>query len=252
MNATVVWTKELQKRFGDFIAVNHLTFEVSKGEIFGFLGPNGAGKSTTIRMLCGLLRPTSGTGNVAGFDILTEPERIKTQIGYMSQRFSLYEDLKVEENIDFYSGIYQIPDKEKQIRKEWVLEMSGLFEQRRSLTSTLPVGWKQRLALGCALLHTPPILFLDEPTSGVDAISRRQFWKIIYELSEKGTTVFVTTHYLDEAEYCSRIGLIYDGEMIAVNTPAGFKKSFQKMEDAFISLIEKRKKAEQPQKEVSA
>lgn len=221
-NKAVV-VRELVKRFGRFVAVDHVSFEVARGEIFGFLGPNGAGKSTTIRMLCGLLSPTEGSGTVAGFNLRTEQEKIKANIGYMSQKFSLYEDLTVEENIDFYSGIYQIPREEKEERKQWVIEMSGLREHRRSLTSVLSGGWKQRLALGCAILHRPPIIFLDEPTSGVDPISRRKFWDLIYELSGSGVTVFVTTHYMDEAEYCDRLGLIYRGELVALGTPEQLK-----------------------------
>jgi len=218
-----VAVKGLGKRFGDFIAVDKVSFEVTTGEIFGFLGPNGAGKSTTIRMLCGILTPSSGTGTVAGYDVLTEAEKIKAHIGYMSQKFSLYEDLTVEENINFYSGIYRIAPEKKEARKEWVLEMAGLKEHRHSRTGILSGGWKQRLALGCAILHEPPIIFLDEPTSGVDPISRRQFWDLIYELTETGVTVFVTTHYMDEAEYCDRIGLIYRGELIAIGSPEALK-----------------------------
>lgn len=218
-----VVVQDLVKRFGPFVAVDHVSFAVARGEIFGFLGPNGAGKSTTIRMLCGILAPTEGSGTVAGFDIRTEPEKIKANIGYMSQKFSLYEDLTVEENIDFYSGIYQIPPAEKAQRKQWVIDMSGLQEHRRSLTAVLSGGWKQRLALGCAILHRPPIIFLDEPTSGVDPISRRKFWDLIYELSGSGVTVFVTTHYMDEAEYCDRLGLIYRGELVALGTPEQLK-----------------------------
>lgn len=222
-NEIAVVVKDLERRFGDFIAVNKVSFEVPTGEIFGFLGPNGAGKSTTIRMLCGILTPSGGAGTVAGYDVLTEAEKIKSHIGYMSQKFSLYEDLTVEENIDFYSGIYRIAPEKKEERKEWVLEMAGLKEHRSSRTAILSGGWKQRLALGCAILHEPPIIFLDEPTSGVDPISRRKFWDLIYELSGKGVTVFVTTHYMDEAEYCDRIGLIYHGELIAIGTPEALK-----------------------------
>lgn len=218
-----VSVKDLEKRFGSFIAVNRVTFEVARGEIYGFLGPNGAGKSTTIRMLCGLLAPTGGSGTVAGFDLRMQQEAIKTRIGYMSQKFSLYEDLTVEENIDFFSGIYRIPAAKKRERKEWVIAMAGLAGHRASRTAILSGGWKQRLALGCAILHEPPILFLDEPTSGVDPVSRRQFWDLIYDLSEKGVTVFVTTHYMDEAEYCHRIGLIYRGELIAEGSPEALK-----------------------------
>jgi len=225
-NGKAVIVKDLEKRFGKFIAVNRISFDVAKGEIFGFLGPNGAGKSTTIRMLCGILSPTSGMGSVAGFDIRTETEKIKSNIGYMSQKFSLYEDLTVEENINFYSGIYRIPEGRKEERKSWVIEMAGLSEHRNSRTRILSSGWKQRLALGCAILHQPPIIFLDEPTSGVDPISRRQFWDLIYELSGKGVTVFVTTHYMDEAEYCDRLALIYRGELIAIGTPDELKTKF--------------------------
>lgn len=218
-----VVAKNLERRFGGFIAVNRVSFEVAKGEIFGFLGPNGAGKSTTIRMLCGILAPSGGSGRVAGFDIQTQSEEIKKNIGYMSQKFSLYDDLTVEENINFYSGIYRIPQEKKKERKEWVLEMAGLTEHRHSQPSVLSGGWKQRLALGCAILHEPPIIFLDEPTSGVDPISRRQFWDLIYELSGNGITVFVTTHYMEEAEYCDRLGMIYRGELISIGTPEELK-----------------------------
>jgi len=218
-----VTLRDLEKRFGDFVAVNRVSLDVKKGEIFGFLGPNGAGKSTTIRMLCGILTPSGGSGTVAGFDIIRETEEIKKNIGYMSQRFSLYEDLTVEENIDFFSGIYKIPGEKKKARKEWVIDMAGLAERRNSPTATLSGGWKQRLALGCAILHEPPIIFLDEPTSGVDPISRRSFWDLIYHMSGEGVTVFVTTHYMDEAEYCDRLGLIYRGELIALGSPEELK-----------------------------
>ncbi len=218
-----VTVKNLERSFGKFIAVNRISFEVDKGEIFGFLGPNGAGKSTTIRMLCGILTPTGGSGTVAGFDIRTQSEEIKNNIGYMSQKFSLYDDLTVEENINFYSGIYRIPRNLKKERKEWVIEMAGLTGHRGSRTSILSSGWKQRLALGCAVLHEPPIVFLDEPTSGVDPISRRRFWDLIYSLSSQGVTVFVTTHYMEEAEYCDRLGLIYRGELISIGTPEALK-----------------------------
>jgi ABC-2 type transport system ATP-binding protein len=220
-NAVVV--RELERRFGSFVAVNRISFEVRRGEIFGFLGPNGAGKSTTIRMLSGILAPTGGSGTVAGFDVRTQAEEIKSRIGYMSQRFSLYEDLTVEENLDFYSGIYRIPAAKKKERKEWALEMAGLQDHRGTRTGILSGGWKQRLALGCAVLHEPPIIFLDEPTSGVDPISRRRFWDLIYDLAGRGVTAFVTTHYMDEAEYCDRLTLIYRGELIAMGTPAELK-----------------------------
>jgi len=223
-----VVVRDLERRFGSFVAVNRVSFEVEKGEIFGFLGPNGAGKSTTIRILCGILAPSGGTGTVAGFDIVREAEKIKAHIGYMSQKFSLYEDLTVEENINFYSGIYTIGEGKKKERKEWVIQMAGLEERRSTRTSLLAGGWKQRLALGCAILHEPPIIFLDEPTSGVDPISRRRFWDLIYELSGKGVTIFVTTHYMDEAEYCDRIGLIYRGELIALGTPEALKTEWMR------------------------
>ena len=229
-NGKAVVVKDLKRRFGGFMAVNGISFEVAKGEVFGFLGPNGAGKSTTIRMLCGILAPSGGTGTVAGFDVRTEAEQIKSHIGYMSQRFSLYEDLTVEENIDFYGGIYRIAPEKKKERKEWVIEMAGLQQHRNSRTAILSGGWKQRLALGCAILHEPPIIFLDEPTSGVDPISRRQFWDLIYDLSGKGVTTFVTTHYMDEAEYCDRLGLIYRGELIAMGTPETLKAQLMREE----------------------
>jgi len=224
--APQVSLRELTRRFGDFTAVDRVTLDVARGEIFGFLGPNGAGKSTTIRMLCGILPPSSGSGTVAGYDIATQSEEIKNQIGYMSQKFSLYEDLTVEENIDFYSGIYRIPRQKKSERKEWVIEMAGLSEQRRARTSALSGGWKQRLALGCAILHEPPIVFLDEPTSGVDPISRRSFWELIYRLAADGVTIFVTTHYMEEAECCDRLGFIFGGELIALGTPSQLKSDF--------------------------
>lgn len=214
----------LEKRFGDFVAVNRVSLTVGTGEIFGFLGPNGAGKSTTIRMLCGLLTPSGGSGTVAGFDLAREPERIKENLGYMSQKFSLYEDLTVEENLDFYGGIYRVGAR-LAARKEWALAMAGLTDRRGMLTAHLPAGWRQQLALGCAVLHEPPLLFLDEPTSGVDPLTRRRFWNLIYELAERGTTVFVTTHSMDEAEYCDRLGLIYRGELIALGTPAELKRT---------------------------
>jgi ABC-2 type transport system ATP-binding protein len=220
---TAVMVTDLTRRFGDFIAVDRISFEVRAGEIFGFLGPNGAGKSTTIRMLCGLLAPSAGHGRVAGFDIRTAPEKIKQHIGYMSQKFSLYEDLTVEENIAFYGGIYGLTGTRLRRRADWAVAMAGLQARRTALTRILSGGWKQRLALACAILHEPPIIFLDEPTSGVDPISRRQFWDLIYSLADSGVTVFVTTHYMEEAEYCGRLALIYRGRMIAHGTPAALK-----------------------------
>ncbi len=218
-----VQVDHLTRVFGKFTAVDDISFEVKKGEIFGFLGPNGAGKSTTIRMLCGLLTPSSGTGTVAGLDILTRAEQIKQQIGYMSQKFSLYEDLTVEENINFYGGIYGLKGPAMRDRKAWAMEMAGLSDHGKSLTAVLSAGWKQRLALACAILHEPPIIFLDEPTSGVDPVSRRRFWDLIYDMADQGITVFVTTHYMEEAEYCDRISLIYKGRMIAMGTPLELK-----------------------------
>ncbi len=224
-NGNAVEIDGLVKRFGSFVAVDRVSLAVRRGEIFGFLGPNGAGKSTTIRMLCGLLAPTEGRATVGGYDVATEPESIKRSIGYMSQKFSLYDDLEVEENIDFFSGIYGVPADIRRARKEYVLKLAGLEEKRRTMTRLLAGGWKQRLALGCAILHDPPILFLDEPTSGVDPIARRGFWDLIYELSEAGRTVFVSTHYMDEAEYCHRLALMYRGRIIALGAPDELKSA---------------------------
>lgn len=224
MNAVV--TKNLTKRFGDFVATNAITFEVAQGEIFGFLGANGAGKTTAIRMLCGLLKPTSGEATVAGFDVYRETEKIKQQIGYMSQRFSLYEDLTVRENIRLFGGIYglsivDIRQKTTQILQ--TLELTGVAD---TLVVALPLGWKQKLAFSVALVHDPKIVFLDEPTGGVDPITRRQFWDMIYEAADRGTTIFVTTHYMDEAEYCNRVSIMVDGKMEALDTPANLKKQY--------------------------
>jgi ABC-2 type transport system ATP-binding protein len=223
MPTFAVEVEDLVKTFGSFVAVDHIHFQVEKGEIFGFLGPNGAGKSTTIRMLCGLLMPTSGKGRVSGFDIMEEPEKIKQVIGYMSQKFSLYEDLTVLENLHFFGGIYGLSGLLQKEREEQALAMAELKELRDRMTRTLAVGWKQRLALGCAILHQPSILFLDEPTSGVDPISRRNFWSLIQQMAERGVTTFVTTHYMDEAEYCDRLALIYQGKIIALGTPTELK-----------------------------
>jgi ABC-2 type transport system ATP-binding protein len=220
----------LHRTFGAFTAVDGISLTVRKGEIFGFLGPNGAGKSTTIRMLCGLLMPTGGSGTVGGYDVIRKPEAIKKIIGYMSQKFSLYDNLTVEENINFFGGIYNVSNKEKEKRKEWVLDMARIRERRDSLTSTLAGGFKQRLALGCAILHEPSIIFLDEPTSGVDPISRRNFWGLIREMADAGTTVFVTTHYMDEADYCDKLALIYRGKIIAEGTPAALRHEYMKKE----------------------
>jgi ABC-2 type transport system ATP-binding protein len=223
MPTFVVEVEDLVKKFDSFVAVDHIHFQVEKGEIFGFLGPNGSGKSTTIRMLCGLLLPSSGEGKVAGFNLMKEPEKIKQVIGYMSQKFSLYDDLTVIENLHFFGGIYGLSGSLQRKREGEVLEMIGLQDHQDQITQTLAVGWKQRLALGCSILHEPSILFLDEPTSGVDPISRRDFWSLIQQMGEKGVTTFVTTHYMDEAEYCDRLALIYEGRIIALETPSELK-----------------------------
>ncbi len=220
MSGWAVETRQLVKTFGEFIAVDHVTLQVSEGEIFGFLGPNGAGKSTTIRMLCGLLTPTFGKAIVKDIDVAVEPEKVRRNIGYMSQKFSLYDDLTVEQNIDFFAGMYGVPRERRRERRQYVLEMAGLTERHDSLTATLSGGWKQRLALGCAILHDPPVLFLDEPTSGVDPIARGAFWELIREMARAGHTIFVSTHYMDEAEYCHRLALMYRGKVIALGAPA--------------------------------
>jgi ABC-2 type transport system ATP-binding protein len=220
-----VHIENLVKRFGDFTAVDNVSLDVARGEIFGFLGPNGAGKSTTIRILCGLMAPTSGRATVGGFDVSRYPEEVKRTIGYMSQKFSLYDDLSVKENIAFFAGVYGVSPEKYRERLAFVLKMADLEDKQDMLTRLLSGGWKQRLALGCAILHEPPILFLDEPTSGVDPIARRSFWELIYQLSAAGHTIFVTTHYMDEAEYCHRIALMYDGRTIALGSPAELKRS---------------------------
>ena len=219
-NTDSISVVNLEKKFGDFTAVNKITFSVKKGEIFGFLGANGSGKSTTIRMLCGIITPTSGTGSVAGHDIVSEPEEIKHSIGYMSQKFSLYEDLTPYENLRFYLGIYSVPPEQWVERIDWVLNMTRLQEEKNRVTKELPPGWRQRLALGCSLLHKPEILFLDEPTSGVDPITRQHFWNFIQQLAREGITVFVTTHYMDEARFCERIVMINEGSIVASGSPA--------------------------------
>ena len=220
---TVV-VENLTKRFDAFTAVDRVSFTVARGEIFGFLGPNGAGKTTTIKMLTGLVSPTEGVGRVVGLDIYTERAAIRRRIGYMSQLFSLYGDLTVEENINFFAGLYNVPKEKRAERRDWVLEMAGLTEHRRRLTLELPLGWKQRLALGCAVLHEPPVLFLDEPTSGVDPIARRRFWELIDMLAADGTTVFVSTHYMEEAEYCHRLSLMNRGSLIALDAPRALRR----------------------------
>lgn len=222
-DAPAVAVRDLTRSFGDFVAVDHVSFEVRRGEIFGFLGPNGAGKTTTIKMLTGLLAPTAGEGRVAGFDLRAQSEVIKQQIGYMSQLFSLYADLTVEENIAFFAGLYGVTGSRLTERRQWALDMSGLGDQRRRMTGQLALGWKQRLALGCAVLHQPPILFLDEPTSGVDPVSRRNFWDLIYGFADHGTTIFVSTHYMEEAEYCHRLALMNRGRLIALDRPAALR-----------------------------
>jgi ABC-2 type transport system ATP-binding protein len=222
-----VEVNDLTKTFGSFTAVDHVSCQVSKGEIFGFLGPNGACKSTTIRILCGLLQPTSGRALVGGFDVAKDPEQVRRNIGYMSQKFSLYDDLTVEENINFFAGVYGVPRAEREERKQYALRMANLEERRQSMTSLLAGGWKQRLALGCAILHQPPILFLDEPTSGVDPIARRAFWTLIDQLSKAGQTVFVSTHYMDEAEYCHRLALMHRGRIIALGAPDALKRDLR-------------------------
>ncbi len=223
-----VVVEKLTKRFGSFVAVDSISFQAHRGEIFGFLGPNGAGKSTTIRILCGLLRPTSGLARVAGIDVAKEPEAVRQQIGYMSQKFSLYNDLKVVENLQFFGGLYTVPTKIFPERLAWALHMAGLEGREQTPTRDLAVGWKQRLALGCAVLHRPPIIFLDEPTSGVDPVSRRQFWELIQHMVGEGVTVFVTTHYMDEAEYCNRLVLIDRGRIAAMGTPTELKTQHMK------------------------
>ena len=222
--AAAVEVDGLTRRFGDFTAVDALTFTVGTGEIFGFLGPNGAGKTTTIKMLTGLLPPTEGRGRVAGLDIRDERAAIRERIGYMSQRFSLYADLTVRENIELFGGLYGVTGERFERRKAWILEMAELEDAERRLTQDLPLGWKQRLALGCAMLHEPPILFLDEPTSGVDPVARRRFWDLIAEMSDGGTTVFVSTHYMEEAEYCHRLALLNRGRLVALDTPRALRR----------------------------
>jgi ABC-2 type transport system ATP-binding protein len=222
-NGVAIVAEGLTRRFGDFVAVDDVSFQVARGEIFGFLGPNGAGKTTTMKMLTGLVPPSAGRGEVAGFDVATDGESIRRNIGYMSQLFSLYDDLTVTENIDFFMGLYGVPRNRRAERRDWVLEMAGLTANRRRLTGQLPLGFKQRLALGSAVLHEPPVLFLDEPTSGVDPTSRRAFWELIYELAGGDTTVLVSTHYMEEAEYCDRLSLMNRGKLIAMDTPGALR-----------------------------
>ena len=224
--ATAIAVADLTRRFGDFVAVDRLTFDVRQGEVFGFLGSNGAGKSTTIRMLCGLLEPSSGTATVGGIDVSRDPEAVKRRIGYMSQRFSLYESLTVDQNITFFGGIYGLDRATLDARRRFVLDIAGLHGRERSKAADLAGGWRQRLALGCAILHQPPIVFLDEPTGGVDPLSRREFWSLIDSLSASGVTVLVTTHYLDEAEHCNRLAIIHGGRLAALGTTDELKQVF--------------------------
>ena len=242
----VIYTRELTKKFGQFTAVDHITFEVHKGEIFGFLGANGAGKTTAMRMLCGLSKPTSGEGYVAGFNIKDQSEQIKRNIGYMSQRFSLYEDLKVWENIRLYAGIYGMGDREIARRTDELLERLHLSKEKNTLVKEIPLGWKQKLAFSVSVFHEPKIVFLDEPTGGVDPSARRQFWEMIYEVADRGITVFVTTHYMDEAEYCNRVSIMVDGRIDALDTPGNLKRRFGAgtMDEVFQNLARRAERTE--------
>lgn len=246
MQETVIKTEKLTKKFGGFIAANEITFEVLKGEIFGFLGANGAGKTTAMRMLCGLSKPSSGKATIAGFDVYRETEKIKRNIGYMSQKFSLYEDLTVVENIRFFGGIYGLGSKMLKSKSEILLQQLGLVNESKTLVGSLPLGWKQKLAFSIAVLHEPRIVFLDEPTGGVDPVTRRQFWDLIYEAADKGITVFVTTHYMDEAEYCKRISIMVDGSIKALDTPHNLKQQFavSSMDEVFFELARGAKRNE--------
>jgi ABC-2 type transport system ATP-binding protein len=216
----------LTKKFGNFTAVDHVSFTVQPGEVLGYLGPNGSGKTTTIRMLCGLITPTEGTARILGIDVTKNPEAVKPHIGYMSQKFALYDDLTVLENLQFYAGVYDVPQAEEQGRIDGILQMAGLTARSKAFTKELSGGWRQRLALGCALIHQPPLLFLDEPTSGVDPVARREFWDLIYQLAARGTTIFITTHYMDEAEHCNRVAFMYRGKLLAFDTPARLKVQY--------------------------
>ena len=242
----VIKTDKLTKRYGDFIAANEITFEVYSGEIFGFLGANGAGKTTAMKMLCGLSTPSSGDATIAGFDIYSQTENIKKNIGYMSQKFSLYEDLTVVENINFFGGIYGMSDQNLKLEKDKLIETLGMQKEAKKLVGSLPLGWKQKLAFSVAVLHEPKIVFLDEPTGGVDPVTRRQFWDLIYAASDSGITIFVTTHYMDEAEYCDRVSIMVDGVIKALDSPAGLKKQFNahSMDDVFIMLARGAKRGE--------
>ena len=237
----IISAKELTKRFGNFTAVDHISFDVHKGEIFGFLGANGAGKTTAMRMLCGLSLPTSGEAKIAGFDVYKQTEQIKKSIGYMSQKFSLYEDLTVKENIRFYGGIYGKSDKFIKDKTEWLLKELHLEKETNKLVGSLPLGWKQKLAFSVAVFHEPQMVFLDEPTGGVDPVTRREFWNLIYEASASGITVFVTTPYMDEAEYCNRVSIMVDGRIDALDTPVALKEKYntQSMDEVFLQLARK-------------
>ncbi|HLY70818.1 MAG TPA: ABC transporter ATP-binding protein [Puia sp.] len=240
-NEKVITAGKLTKKFGQFVAVDQISFDVTKGEIFGFLGANGAGKTTAMRMLCGLSLPTSGTATVAGFDVYKENERIKKNIGYMSQKFSLYEDLTIRENIRFFAGIYGLSDQRIKEKTDLLMKQLNLEGKEKTLVRSLPLGWKQKLAFSIAIVHDPAIVFLDEPTGGVDPITRREFWTLIYEASSKGITVFVTTHYMDEAEYCNRVSIMVDGRIDALDSPANLMKTFsaQSMDGVFLQLARK-------------
>ena len=246
MSNKVIDIHNLTKRFGNFTAVNDISFYVEKGEIFGFLGANGAGKTTAMRILCGLSLPTQGEGTVAGFSILSQTEQIKKSIGYMSPKFSLYEDLTVSENITLFAGIYGVPEKEIEIRKKALLEELNFTNIKDTLVKSIPLGWKQKLAFSVAIFHRPQIVFLDEPTGGVDPVTRRQFWEMIFKAADSGITVFVTTHYMDEAEYCNRVSIMVDGNIEALDTPANLKKNYgvASMEELFIKLARKAKRGE--------
>ena len=237
-NDIVIHTDKLTKKFGDFIAVNGISFDVKQGEIFGFLGANGAGKTTAMRMLCGLSTPSSGSATIAGFDVYKQPESIKKNIGYMSQKFSLYEDLTVLENIRFFGGVYGLTDKNIKEKREQLIEQLELKKEVNKLVGMLPLGWKQKLAFSVAIFHEPKIVFLDEPTTGVDPVTRRQFWDLIYAASDRGITIFVTTHYMDEAEYCNRVSMMVDGEIKAMDTPGKLKQTFSasSMDEVFFEL----------------
>lgn len=246
MEEAVIKTDKLTKKFGDFVAADSLSFEVRKGEIFGFLGANGAGKTTAMRMLCGLSKPSSGNATIAGFDVYKQTEQIKKNIGYMSQKFSLYEDLTVMENIRFFGGIYGLSDKQLKNKSEELISQLGLQNETKKLVADLPLGWKQKLSFSVAVIHQPKIVFLDEPTGGVDPVTRRQFWDLIYEAADKGTTIFITTHYMDEAEYCKRISIMVDGKIEALDTPENLKKQFKakSMDEVFLHLARVAKRSD--------